>query len=373
MLFPVPVRFDITATRLEGGRRQSTQAWSIVDFEIPEFDPDDAPVAVSWKQDFGGALFAYPSSQEAVGPSPRDKPMHVRKIGYQFYRPLMRERSIPEVKVVRHGEDADFLAAGTMLDMLRNFTDTGVFTTVLPGDSNRKRLVRNGGDGLTEFVSIDHHSRDRAVQEIRKRIARFVIVDGLVYERCPEPVVVTFTADTVGEPGRGTFAMVTTDAKQVARADARNEVFQLEDYASALKKVSRSNASRPGKLALSRINESLAPDIDNPESIYQPDVAWMRQVDRLALHVVGWVGEQKASLLSDGLFSGYRNVFTALHMAEGEERFDLFATGFQEVFDASLGTEWEHLAEKAQKAIDLLESRPVALGPLNVGLSPASM
>lgn len=172
MQFNVPVRFNLTATRIGGERRQSTQAWSIVKFEIPDLSDDDAPVVLIWTQSFHGFEFHAASVKHAIGPSPSDKPMHVRKVGEAFYRPILRNRDINAVRVSHHGENADFLTGQSVVDMLMRFDDGGVFATTMPSETFQRRLGKNGGNGLVDFENVDRHDLDGKVAVINEKLSK---------------------------------------------------------------------------------------------------------------------------------------------------------------------------------------------------------
>lgn len=363
MLFSVPVHFNLTATRIGGERRQSTQAWSIVDFDITDMADDDVPVVLEWKQDFQGVTFTASSVRNAIGPAPSDKPMHVRKIGETFLRPVMRVKGINAVRV-SHGEDAEFLTGQSVAAMLTNFQDIGIFATTVPGETFQRRLRKNGGNGLADFASVDDHDLERKIASIRSRLSNYMLVDGVFYERCPEPTVSVFTAeieDSSGGRGLGTFALVTTDSHLLAQTDKRYESYQVEDYEAALIKARRANSSRDHRNLVNQINEGMAPIVDQMESIYAADVSWMRKVNRRALGIAGWVGTQKVSEISDELFGAYSKLHKTLHMIEDDARFDAMGDAFAVIANTCNDNETSHLAKIANEALEVLDARPVAI------------
>lgn len=364
MLFRIPVEFKLTALRKGGERKQTTTAWSIVDVEVPDYNGEDFPVAVQWKQDFSGVKFAGNPIRiaETIGAAPYDKPMHVRRFGETFFRPTLRERSMPAVKVSALGEDADFLKAESVTEMLSTFQNPGLFATNTPGETHIKRLTQNSGDGFAEFENVEEHNLDAKRRDVAKRlIDQYAVIDGVVYERCPEPTVAVFSAEIATDDGKetATFAFVTTDPWRVMRYDKKAQFFQLEDYELALQKANRMNRSKQCRQELRFANETMVPDIDQMESIYAADVAWMRKVNRIAMHVVKWIGEQKAMSLPDALFDPFKRLYHSLHTPEDEERFATMTQAMADIADVIRDTEMHHLVESVEAALEILDSRPM--------------
>lgn len=364
MLFSVPVQFNLTATRIGGERKQSTQAWSLVEFDMQDLSDDDVPVVLRWNPNFAGIDFPNSSAKNAIGPSPQDKPMHVRKFGESFFKPLMRNPHVNAVRVSQHGEEADFLTGQSVAEMLSRFDDGGVFTHTMPGETFQRRLRKNGGDGLSDFETVERHDLNQKVAAIRDRLRKYLLVDGVFYERCPEPVIVVFTTDVEIDGGRqtGAFALVTTDPHLLTQVDKRAEVFQMEDCRAAVAKAQRSNSSRENKDVLNRANECMMPEIDQMESIYAAEAAWMRRVNRIALNVTGWIGAQTVNGVSEELFDAFRKLHNSLHMTEDDERFDIMSEAFSKIATVCRGdSATEHLAKQADAALGILDEQPVSV------------
>ena len=355
MIFTVPVHFNLTATRIGGERKQSTQAWSLVDFDIPDMSDEDVPVALRWRQDFDGVVFDGPLEKDAVGASPAGGEMHVRKIGEVFLRPMLRMRGHNAVRAWRHGDDAEFFTARSSSEMLARFLDSGIFGVDMPGETFRRRLTKNGGDGMADFKTVEYHDLERKIAAIRQRVARYVLVEGVFYEKCREPEIAVFRKDGCS------FALVTTEPALVQRYDKRAETFMVEDWERAHLKARRSNATSVAKTALSTVNANHAPVIDPMESIYAEDVAWMRRAFRATHQVVGWLGSLRASEMSEELFSAYSQLNRSMFMPEGDERLDLVTDGLETVAGECMSDEREHILKAATAGIEALEERPVSL------------
>jgi hypothetical protein len=357
-------------------------AWSIVDFEIPDLSCEDVPVALEWRQKFHGVKFESTAVRAAIGPSPGDKPMHVRKFGEAFFRPIMRHRTNNAVEASFYGQDADFLTGQSVAQMLSNFEDGGVFATSMPGHTHQRRLRKNEGDGLSDFESVEHHSRDRAVNRIKDCLSGLLLVDGTFYERCLEPTIIVFTADLelAGESEVGTFALVTTEPHLLTTACKRAIQYQVEDYQDAFKTAKMSNSSRGFhrhtstgrrdalKVLLARINEGLIPIVDPDHSLYATDVAWMRRLNRIAVDVTAALGTSQVAGISEDMFSGYSKLYKALHTADDEERFDLMSDAMTQIMCAANGPDTHNVAAAARTALRILDDRPVSL---TVPVAPA--
>jgi hypothetical protein len=363
MLFSVPVHFKLTATRNGGERKQSTQAWSLIDFEIPDMADEDVPVVLEWKQDFHGLTFTTPFVQESIGPSPSKDMMCVRKLGETFFTPVMRARGNNAVSVARLGEDAEFLTGRSVERMLSNFEDRGVFATTLPTEPFQRRLRNNGGDGFVDFESVEHHDLDRQVASIRENLKKIMLIDGVFYQICPEPTVSLFRTevqDNNGVKTLGTFVLIKTHPRGHDRIDSRGETFQIEDYASALAKAKKANSKSSHRNLINKVNESLAPNIDPLESIYGPDLMWMRKVNRSALSIVSWVGTQAVRSIPEELYTGYVKLYKALQSPEDDDRFDRMAEAFSRIADICKD-DVSHLENTAIEALEILDARPVSV------------
>jgi len=364
MLFRIPVEFKLTALRKGGERKQTTTAWSIVDVEVPDHDSECFPVAVQWRQDFSFVKFTGNPIRiaEIIGVTPYDKPMHVRRFGETFFRPVVRVRSMPHIKASVLGDDVDFLTAESAADMFSNFQNAGLFPTVAPGETHIKRLMKNRGDGFAEFETVEQHDLDARRQDVVKRLSeQCTIIGGAVYERCPEPIVAVFSTEIMTDDGKetATFAFVTTDPWRIEQHDRKAQFFQLEDFELALQKAHKANRSKKCREELRLANEAMVPDIDQMESIYAADVAWMRKVNRIAMHVVKWIGEQKAMSLPDALFDPFKRLYHSLHTPEDEERFATMTQAMADIADVIRDTEMHHLVESVEAALEILDSRPM--------------
>ncbi|MCZ7861038.1 hypothetical protein O9X98_06430 [Agrobacterium salinitolerans] len=371
MLFSVPVHFNLTATRIGGERKQSTQAWSLVEFEMQDIADEDIPVVLRWTPTLPGIVFPSSGTRNALGPSPQDKPMHIRKFGENFFKPLMRNPHVNAVGVSQHGEEADFLTGQSAADMLSRYDDGGIFTHTMPGETFQRRLRKNGGDGLADFQSVELHDLNQKVAAITDRLRKHMLVDGVLYERCSEPVIVVFTTEVEinGSKQTGSFALVTADPHLLTTVDKRAEVFQIEDYRAAFAKAQRSNSSRENKDVLNRANDCMMPEIDQLESIYATDVAWMRRVTRIALDITGWIGVQKANDLSEELFNAFKRLRMSLHMIENDERFVLMSEALSTIATVCNGNSaTDHLAKQAEVALGILDERPVAVAVRTKGM-----
>lgn len=363
MLFTVPVFFNLTATRIGGERRQSTQAWSLVDFEMVDMADDDVPVVLSWRQDFKGITFQRPPVLNAIGASASDEPMHIRRFGEAFMKPMVLVVKDNSIAMHQHGEDAIFLTGEKAAEMVANYENASIFGTTTPGGTHQKRLRNNGGNGLADFESVERHDIDHKIGAIRERIAKYMLVEGVLYERCPEPKVVVFTTEVEidGKPQIGTFALIATNPHLLTQIDKRAEIFQMEDYASAVAKARRANSSRVNKDVLARANESAVPEIDQMESIYADDVVWMRRATRIALDMAARIGGQRLGEVSEELFAAFHKLRKSLHMLDSEERFALMSEGMAGVAAECQGAERRQLAEAAAAGLEILDNRPVAV------------
>ncbi|MBY3433630.1 hypothetical protein HFN89_05655 [Rhizobium laguerreae] len=289
--------------------------------------------------------------------------MHIRKFGEAFLKPVVLVKGINSIRQTSHGQDACFLTGEAAAGMLADDEDTSIFGTTLPGETHRKRLRNNGGNGLVDFDNVDRHDLDRKVGAIRERLAKYMLVEGVLYERCPEPKVVVFSTEIefMGGTRHGTFALVTTNPHWLTAFDKSAEVFELENYGSAIAKTRKDNASRARKDILALANDRMAPEIDQMESIYAGDVAWMRQATRIALEMAGWIASQRLGEVSDELYSAYQKLHKSLHMFDSEERFALMSEAMAGIAAECQSTERQDVAKAATAGLEILDNRPVAV------------
>ncbi|MCS4089097.1 hypothetical protein [Rhizobium sp. BK176] len=358
MRFSVPVKFDLTATRIGGERKQTTQAFSLVDVDIPELNDDEAPVVLQWELKSDDFKFPELGVANRIGAAPRGTPMHVRKHGETFLRPVTRMRANNALSGDNFGDDVSFLTGDSVETMLANFEDGSLFRSEMPGDANQKRLKRNGGNGFADFETVETHNLDSRAAYAKRTVRNMKLIDGIVYEACPEPQVMTIITkiELAGAVETGAFAVVTIGAHPFQSKNMREETFAVEDYEKAMDRVRRSNSSRNLKESLSRINEGFRPAIDQVDSIYADDVAWMRKVARIAGRVADGLRVKPLGEVSEELIHGYQKLHASLRMPEAEERFSLMAQGLSEIAE----TEGE-FSELAGEALGILDDRPMAV------------
>nr|WP_250807579.1 hypothetical protein [Neorhizobium tomejilense] len=248
--------------------------------------------------------------------------------------------------------------------MLGRLESASIFGSAMPSGVHLRRLKENGGNGLADFASVEHLNLDRMVAELTKRMRdKYLLIDGVFYERCPEPVLAVFRTNVMYYDLKETAALVavTTDPYPLNRVDSRAETFPIEDYMAALKMANRRNAGNRFAPVFAEINLQNLPEIDPHDSIYAADVAWMRRANRVAVEVAARLGELRASAMTDGLYSAYSRLVKALHTNEDDARFDTMAEIFAEVARECRGTDLDTLADHAESGLAVVEARPVSL------------
>lgn len=370
MKFPVPICFNLTATRIGAQRKQTSYTYTVVDLEIPDVGGEAAPKAVEWSREFDGLEISDGKILKALGPVARDGLLHVRRFGEAFFTPVFDLLDYePDYfgspapgKVVR----ADFLTSGRLLDDLSSFKETPIFQVVVPSDAIARRLRKNNGDGFAEFATVETHNLESRVAAARERLGKFLLVDGVFYEQCPEPKVVVFNTTVVDRQGSSGTATFAVPMNPNAAYDLQgSEAFEIEEHALALAKAKAANQRRSSKSPLdlkllNEVNAGFTPDIDTPESIYGGDVRWMRAVMRAAAEIVVATGGTSASMLSDDEFRGYRLLVRALHITDTDSQLDLMSEAFPLLVGDDVGIR-SRSASLARKALELIDSRAVSV------------
>jgi hypothetical protein len=367
MRFNVPFQFQLTALGEGARRKQTTQQFGIVEVDVANRSGDDFPVVLSWTQDIPDFTFKERVAAEAFGPSLVDAPRHVRKRGETFYRPALCRLDDPTVPATAYGMPATPITAELVAGQLDRFETGSVFGTPMPTGVKAARLKQSGGDGFVGFSGIEEHDFDAKAFEVRRQSASLMLIDGVFYERCREPVIVVFNASgnhpsfqrQVAEvPAIAAVVVADIDPDMISYD---NQVFQIEDWRSALASVNRKNARREYSQVFAEINRHNMPVIDE-SSIYAEDMLWARRSSRACAAIVDYFGRQKASELTMETYGLYSRMHRMLNGAEDDGHFDLMTELLEETQQLCSGTDWNELANYAVAGLEALEARPVSLG-----------
>lgn len=352
MLFRVPVEFSLKATRVGGERIQTANSWSLVDVEMHDYDDADVPVVLSWRQDFQGAGLNG-EARRAIGASPVDGAMHVRKFGEHFYEPVLRLAGNNMVHVSEHGQIGEFLTGDSTVGMLERFEDNGVFGGYRPGDVNRRRLRRNGGDGFREYAKVEWHDLEKKTNALRNRAGEFLLVGGVFHKRCDEPQLVVFST------GGCSYVHVTTSPSRFPVFDRNARIFEIEDYKAAASLAKKRNRGADTRDMANDINLRHMPSVDDPDSIYAPEAVWMRQASRATVSVVNLLGGRRASEMTDEIYGAYSSLYKSLYKPEDDERYDMIAGAMADLVEHCEPGRWEDVVALARPTVELLDARPV--------------
>lgn len=352
MLFRVPLEFSVNGKRIGSERRQTADAWTLIDIEIPDHDDDTVPVVLTWNQEFDGVSLK-DDIRGAIGPSPGDGEMHVRKFGENFYQPIMRMKGNNAEHVSALGENAEFLTGQSVLSMLERWEDKGVFGGAMPGATNRRRLTKNGGAWASEYETVDWSELSRREHKMREDMSDCMLVDGVFYARCPEPKIVVFWAD------QATYAVVTTTPHVFKYYAPGTKIFEIEDIRQAMALIKRRNSGGDIDGKAKAANERHLPTIDPYTSIYASDVAWMRKIGRIAIETLQMIGDTRVANMPEAMFAGYRDLYRSVFMGETEERFDIMAEALENMLPELDSHPFTSLKEGIQTALEILENRPV--------------
>lgn len=256
MIFDVPVAFNAYG-KVAGARISSSVGFvEVVPFDIPVLASDDAPVVAEWDD----AAPEYIGVQEVpfVGME------HVRIQAGQYWRP------------VRAYEIASVLPNPLGMVDARDLDRTLSKSAVIGLAKHQNPNTRKNRVPADHFGSVEKTGRDFAVREVGKYLSRFRVIDGLVYERCGQPVVLLSEGRFEAPEGDDVFRrnnitnrnyrhwrnhlLRVTTMDRVPSATYPDVLFTLGSFKEALKRVRRMSVNATmEKGAINTYNEARRP------------------------------------------------------------------------------------------------------------------
>lgn len=360
MIFDVPVAYHAYG-KVNGARISSSVGFvEVVPFDIPELTDDAAPIAASW--DDASPEYASVPSFPYVGKD------HVRVHEGQFLRPT---RAFEIVTGMR-----DPLSMVDAADLGRILAKSLMLGLEKHQNANTKR----GRVPSEHFGNVDRSSRDFAVREVGKVLSSYRVVDGIVYEKCSQPVVVilsqSFSAaegdDVFRRNGRANthYRQWSSHVLRVTTMDrAAGVVYQdafltIANFKEALKRVRRMNVSvMMEKDAINAFNEARRPELSE---FYMAD-EFQARAEECAMYLrffVARVEERRKDLLPTGdsyrlrLFCDLADAIGLLPEAEGFDLLETAGRAYLERYEEYA----EHLHPEQvalKRAVSLAENRPV--------------
>lgn len=367
MIFNVPVAFNAYG-KVVGARISSTVGFvEDVPFDIPALAGDDAPVVAEWDDDAP----EYIGVQEVpfVGKE------HVRVQAGQYWRPV-RGYEIASGFANPHG----MVDVGDLDRALARSAVIGLGKQQNP--NTRKNRVP-----ADHFGSVEKTGRDFAVREVGRYLSRFRVIDGLVYERCGQPVILLSEGRFEAPEGDDVFRRnnitnrnyrhwrshllrVTTMDRVPKLLTYPDLLFTLGSFTDALKRVRRMNVNATmEKDAVNTYNAARRPRLAEG---YVADEFHAR-AEECALYLryfVTRVQAKQSELLPAGDHERLRlycDLAAAVDLFPEAEAFDIVeAAGRAYIERYEEYAEHTHPEQRALKrAVALAEDRPVFVDVLS--------
>lgn len=224
----IPILICYSIQRNLAQRRSVTKpAFEIVEFDISEATRDQAPIAIAWNDKPGSV------NQARWGPFPEGGNTHTRWFCGHHWRPLL------DAPFTGQSADCQVVTADYLASLARSKTP---YTPCLGNNYlNAPKPPRDLPEECPDEAlnSVVGSSRDVAIALCHKALMHMLVVDGEVYERCHEPMLVTHEErhpDT-GDLISPTVLRVITDEQDIGRKRFRspddvNPVTAFEGVAS---------------------------------------------------------------------------------------------------------------------------------------------
>lgn len=217
--------------RAENAINSTLPFQEVLSVELTEVSDDEAPVCAQWNDEPHPGL----SGKSAWNVMPGGETTHVRFYGGRYWRPMSAFASLGEPR----GDPVCALDFAVAVGEGRH--KRGLPLVNLKGN-------RYGSDS-DYFDTLSASDRALAIQTVESALGDLLVVDGLVYERCLEPMIVMkIAAFDVHLHDRGTVTVaevlrIATDLPSPSEIE-RVEIFPVHRFREALGKSRRANATK---------------------------------------------------------------------------------------------------------------------------------
>lgn len=178
MRVSVLIRYTVGYNAQMGGRRKTKTSFEIVDIPIRTEDPEDAPVAISWNDLPDKIQYAKWGAHERNGDG------HTRWFADRHWRPVLAAGS-------QSAWQTDNLDLSTLSSLSTSATPYHQLLGNFHLD-NPKPPKNRPTDVTDEILAnVIGDSRNYAIEQCRAALSKLLLVDGIVYAPCHEPMVVT--------------------------------------------------------------------------------------------------------------------------------------------------------------------------------------
>lgn len=240
MIFEIPYEFSISGRKKGNLRTATAKTYETVEIDVPVVDPDMAPVAVEWDHALPDDIRIDPGLWRGV---PVDGTQHVR-----FFEGAYYERVELRLDNPPFDRACGFLGCDDLAIRDRDLPEIEVFgLRTLIGKSWRKDVDRTDNDALSEYDTVRGTQRSKVRQAIIDEASTLILVDGTVYRKCAEPVVLAvgvYFHDGAGARGRGVVLLVSPEHRAATRAqnigNARR--YTIGEFSKAIAYARRVNA-----------------------------------------------------------------------------------------------------------------------------------
>ncbi|MBY3155487.1 hypothetical protein HFO56_24475 [Rhizobium laguerreae] len=261
MILEIPIRYRASGRRKGNSINSTLPFQEKIAVEIEVLSDEEAPVVADWDDTPPEGLSPHGNGWTILPGGERE---HVRSFEDAFWRPLRRYEVIPDA-------DAHPISVGEFVRATEDGTHTAGFPPV--------ELTGRKFFGAAEyFETVDFSDRAKYAGSVEAAARDIVLVDGVVYQRCPEPMIVQrtmlFDRESAALGGRvghmGEVLRIVnrppTDPSPTATAIYRSfssaETYPLHMFKEALSRTRRQNAAnRRTKDMLNEFNARRQPTL----------------------------------------------------------------------------------------------------------------
>ena len=237
MILTIPIVYD--AQVLRGKRRppEHVRYWGETTVEIKEVDAANAPVAIRF--DTQGWFHAEPAECRRT--------VELRWHGDALYEPII---SIDDEEAHAAHRTADWLKA-------RAHDRTASNPIAINSRSGRKEAIESAND--PDVREIVQSNEDHVVKAARQAAARYIVLDGILWEQCKEPAL---KLAVIGDQTQATIV------RAMAWGLASEDIFRLDEsdlVKKAIDETNRNYAVRSPPMPLIEIMLSESIRLNLPE------------------------------------------------------------------------------------------------------------
>jgi hypothetical protein len=232
VIFEIPIKYKASG-RKKGNSINSTIAFQeMIEVDVPAVGDEDAPIVAEWDD----TPPVETSLKSGWSVFPGEEREHVRFFGESYWRPL-------RVHEVAGGNDGLPITVGDFMTIAGGGGQRSVFPSYEITD-------RRFFAATQYFETVEHSERMKQVAFVRNAATDLLFVDGTVYSKCIEPMILVSMMffEREWEPGRklnfqGDVLRIVNRPQEGYQFIA-SETYPLHRFNEALGRSRKQNASR---------------------------------------------------------------------------------------------------------------------------------